>query len=276
VVSLRINGLVRSLLLLEWLRLALLSYDPRMDVIPAIDIRGGKCVQLKQGDYARETVYGVDPVAMAQHWVSQGARRLHVVDLDAARDGGPGNEAIVARIVRQAGVPVQVAGGVRDHVAIHRWIDSGAQRVVIGTLAIEQPDVVEKAMIKHGDRIAIAIDERGGKAAVKGWLATSEATVEAVIRDLSSRGARHFVYTDTSRDGMLEHLDAASFASVVDVVRSASADSTLIYSGGVTSSEDLSALTPFALEGVIVGTALYDGRIDLPQVLPGMETAGGA
>ena len=107
-----------------------------MDVIPAIDIRGGKCVQLKQGDYARETVYGVDPVAMAQHWVSQGARRLHVVDLDAARDGGPGNEAIVARIVRQAGVPVQVAGGVRDHVAIHRWIDSGAQRVVIGTLAI--------------------------------------------------------------------------------------------------------------------------------------------
>ena len=183
-----------------------------MDVIPAIDIRGGKCVQLKQGDYARETVYGVDPVAMAQHWVSQGARRLHVVDLDAARDGGPGNEAIVARIVRQAGVPVQVAGGVRDHVAIHRWIDSGAQRVVIGTLAIEQPEVVEKAMVKHGDKIAIAIDARGGRAAVKGWLETSDVTVEAIIRDLTSRGAQHFIYTDIARDGMLEHLDAASYA----------------------------------------------------------------
>jgi phosphoribosylformimino-5-aminoimidazole carboxamide ribotide isomerase len=234
-----------------------------MDVIPAIDIRGGKCVQLKQGDYARETVYGVDPVAMAQHWVSQGARRLHVVDLDAARDGGPGNEAIVARIVRQAGVPVQVAGGVRDHVAIHRWIDSGAQRVVIGTLAIEQPEVVEKAMVKHGDKIAIAIDARGGRAAVKGWLETSEATVETIIRDMTARGARHFIYTDTSRDGMLEHLDAAAFKEVVDVVRGARAESTLVYSGGVTSADDLRALAPYDLEGVIVGTALYDGRIDL-------------
>ena len=234
-----------------------------MDVIPAIDIRGGKCVQLKQGDYARETVYGVDPVAMAQHWVSQGARRLHVVDLDAARDGGPGNEAIVARIVRQAGVPVQVAGGVRDHVAIHRWIDSGAQRVVIGTLAIEQPEVVQKAMVKHGDKIAIAIDARGGKAAVKGWLETSDVTVEAIIRDLTSRGAQHFIYTDIARDGMLEHLDAAGFKQVVDLVRGSRADSTLIYSGGVTATDDLLALAPYGLEGAIVGTALYDGRIDL-------------
>ncbi len=236
-----------------------------MDVIPAIDIRGGKCVQLKQGDYARETVYGVDPVAMAQHWVSQGARRLHVVDLDAARDGGPGNEAIVARIVRQAGVPVQVAGGVRDHVAIHRWIDSGAQRVVIGTLAIEQPDVVEKAMVKHGDKIAIAIDARGGKAAVKGWLETSERTVEAIVLDLTARGARHFIYTDIARDGMLEHLDAAGFKQVVDTVRGANADSSLIYSGGVTSNEDLLALRPYDLVGAITGTALYDGRIDLAE-----------
>jgi len=247
-----------------------------MDVIPAIDIRGGKCVQLKQGDYARETVYGVDPVAMAQHWVSQGARRLHVVDLDAARDGGPGNEAIVARIVRQAGVPVQVAGGVRDHVAIHRWIDSGAQRVVIGTLAIEQPEVVEKAMVKHGDKIAIAIDARGGKAAVKGWLETSELTVEAIVRDLTSRGAQHFIYTDIARDGMLEHLDAAAFKQVVDLVRGSRADSTLIYSGGVTATDDLLALAPYGLEGAIVGTALYDGRIDLEDAHRALASGTGA
>lgn len=236
-----------------------------MDIIPAIDIRGGKCVQLKQGDYARETVYGVDPVAMAQHWVSLGARRLHVVDLDAAKDGGPGNEAIVARIVRQSGVPVQVAGGVRDHLAIHRWIDSGAGRVVIGTLAIEQPEVVAKALVKHGEKIAIAVDARGGKAAVKGWVETSETPIDAIIRDMASRGARHFVYTDISRDGMLEHLDAAGFKQVVDVVRATGTQSTLIYSGGVTSIDDLLALRPYGLEGAIVGTALYDGRIDLSE-----------
>jgi phosphoribosylformimino-5-aminoimidazole carboxamide ribotide isomerase len=247
-----------------------------MEVIPAIDIRGGKCVQLKQGDYARETVYGVDPVAMAQHWVSQGARRLHVVDLDAAKDGGPGNEAIVARIVRQAGVPVQVAGGVRDHLAIHRWIDSGAERVVIGTLAIEQPAVVEKAMVKHGEKIAIAIDARGGKAAVKGWVVTSDATVDAIIRDMTSRGARHFIYTDISRDGMLEHLDAAGFKQVVDVVAEARADATLIYSGGVTSIGDLMALRPYGLEGAIVGTALYDGRIDLAEAQQALAELRGA
>jgi phosphoribosylformimino-5-aminoimidazole carboxamide ribotide isomerase len=245
-----------------------------MDVIPAIDIRGGKCVQLKQGDYARETVYGVDPVAMAQHWVSQGARRLHVVDLDAARDGGPGNEAIVARIVRQAGVPVQVAGGVRDHVAIHRWIDSGAQRVVIGTLAIEQPDVVEKAMVKHGDKIAIAIDARGGKAAVRGnWLETTDATVEAIVRDLTARRPALHLHRHR-RDGMLEHLDAAGFKQVVDTVRGANADSSLIHSGGVTSNEDPLALRPYALEGAITGTALYDGRIDLAEAQRALAEAG--
>ena len=133
-----------------------------MDLIPAIDIRGGKCVQLKQGDYARETVYGVDPVAMAQHWHAQGATRLHVVDLDAAKEGRPVNDAVIRRIVAhlRGDVSVQVAGGVRDHNAIHRWIESGADRVVIGTWAVEHPDVIEKAMEKHQEKIAVAVDAR--------------------------------------------------------------------------------------------------------------------
>ena len=171
---------------------------------------------------------------------------------------------------------MQVAGGVRDHIAIHRWIDSGAQRVVIGTLAIEHPEIVEKAMVKHGDKIAIAIDARGGKAAVKGWIETSDATVEEIIRDLTSRGARHFIYTDIARDGMLEHLDAAGFKHVVDLVRQSSADSTLIYSGGVTSADDLVGLAPYDLEGAIVGTALYDGRIDLGEAQTALEAGAGA
>jgi phosphoribosylformimino-5-aminoimidazole carboxamide ribotide isomerase len=246
-----------------------------MDIIPAIDIRGGKCVQLVQGDYARETVFGVDPVAMAQHWVSQGAKRLHVVDLDAAKEGRPVNDAVIRRIVVQAGVPVQVAGGVRDHAAIHQWVESGAQRVVIGTLAVERPEVIEKAMVKHGDAIAIAIDARGGKAAVKGWLETSDTTVEAFIHSMTALGVRHFIYTDISRDGMLQHPDFGVAKDVIGIIADTGAPATLIYSGGVTSIEDVITLNEYDLEGAIIGTALYDGRIDLEAAQLALATGNG-
>jgi phosphoribosylformimino-5-aminoimidazole carboxamide ribotide isomerase len=239
-----------------------------MQIIPAIDIRGGKCVQLVQGDYARETVYGVDPVAMAMHWVSQGAQRLHVVDLDAARDGRPVNDAVIRRIVEAIDIPVQVAGGVREHAAIHRWAEAGVDRIVIGTMAVEQPSEVERAMNKHRDKISIAVDARGGKAAVKGWLETTDTTVDAFVRQMAGIGARYFIYTDISRDGMLGHPDFASVPPIVDLVgdsvqRDDDAPVPLVYSGGVTSVEDVEALAQFDIEGVIIGTALYDGRIDL-------------
>ena len=239
-----------------------------MEIIPAIDVRGGKCVQLVQGDYERETVYGVDPVAMAQHWEMQGARRLHVVDLDAARDGRPVNDAVIRRIVSEIDIPVQVAGGVRDHAAIHRWADAGADRIVIGTLAVEKPAEIERAMVKHRDRVSIAVDARGDRAAVKGWRETSDTTVASFVRGMAALGVRHFIYTDISRDGMLGHPDFASVPAVVDLVagtvaREDDAPVPLVYSGGVTSIEDIEALAQHDLEGVIVGTALYDGRIDL-------------
>jgi len=239
-----------------------------MEIIPAIDIRGGKCVQLVQGDYERETVYGVDPVAMALHWEGQGARRLHIVDLDAAREGRPVNDAVIRRIVSEVEIPVQVAGGVRDHAAIHRWAEAGADRIVIGTLAVEKPSEIERAMARHRDRIAIAVDARGGRAAVKGWLQTSEVSVENFVRSMASLGVRHFIYTDISRDGTLDHPDLESVPDVVALVAEAverMPDSAvpLIYSGGVTSVDDVEALAQYDIEGVIIGTALYDGRIDL-------------
>ncbi|MBI5288415.1 MAG: 1-(5-phosphoribosyl)-5-[(5-phosphoribosylamino)methylideneamino]imidazole-4-carboxamide isomerase [Chloroflexi bacterium] len=248
-----------------------------MDLLPAIDIRGGKCVQLQQGDYARETVYGVDPVAMAQHWHAQGASRLHIVDLDAAKEGRPVNDAVIRRIVNllRGEVSIQVAGGVRDHNAIHRWIESGADRVVVGTLAVQQPDVVEKAMEKHQQKIAVAVDAKGGKAAVKGWLETSDTPVDPFIADMARRGVRHFIYTDTSRDGMLQHLDFGLVRHLLQVLAETGAPASLIYSGGVTSIEDVIALAQHPLEGAIIGTALYDGRIDLEVALTALATGDG-
>lgn len=246
-----------------------------MDIIPAIDIRNGKCVRLVQGDYDRETVFGVDPIAMAVHWASQGATRLHVVDLDAAKEGRPVNDAIIRRIVMEAQIPVQVAGGVRDHAAIHRWADCGADRIVVGTLAVEQPAEVERAMVKHRDKIAVAVDARGGKVAVKGWLETSALPVAEFIRDMASRGVQRFIYTDIDRDGTMQHPDFDELGAIAAVVSDAVAGSAtrpshpgeapapLILGGGITSVEDIVALSQYDVEGVITGRALYDGRIDL-------------
>jgi len=246
-----------------------------MDLIPAIDIRGGKCVRLVQGDYARETVFSDDPVAMAKQWGAQGAARIHVVDLDAAREGRPVNDAVIRRIVAGSGADVQVAGGVRDAAAIDRWADAGAARIVIGTLAVEQPATVEAAARKHPGRIAVAIDVKGGKPAVKGWLESADASAEDLVRDLARRGVRHFIYTDISRDGLMQHLDFASLRRMLDVLVATNTPSTLIYSGGVTSIEDVIALNEHGLEGAIVGRALYDGRIDLRTALDAIATGDG-
>ena len=239
-----------------------------MEIIPAIDIRGGKCVRLVQGDYDRETVFGVDPVAMAMHWAGQGARRLHVVDLDAARDGRPVNEAIVRRIVAEAGVPVEVAGGVRSHDAIHRWAEAGADRIVVGTAAVEDPGMVEHAMVRHREKIAVSIDARGGKPAVKGWLETSDVTVEDFMRQMAAVGVRHFIFTDIDRDGTMEHVNTDLVQPLVDLLREAGVGAAdepapLVFGGGITSVDDIVALSRFDIEGVITGRALYDGRIDL-------------
>ncbi|MDE3094520.1 MAG: 1-(5-phosphoribosyl)-5-[(5-phosphoribosylamino)methylideneamino]imidazole-4-carboxamide isomerase [Chloroflexota bacterium] len=238
-----------------------------MDLMPAIDIRGGRCVRLVQGDYGRETVFGDDPLAMAQRWVAQGARRLHVVDLDAAKDGRPVNAALIARIIAETGARVQVAGGPRDAAAFDRWADAGADRIVTGTLAVQQPDIVEAAARRHPGKIAAAVDARGGRVAIKGWLETSDLQVAEFIRDMVRRGVAHFIYTDISRDGTMAHPDFEAFARVLDdsgLRAEGGEEAPVIYSGGITSVGDIARLaTEFSIEGVIVGRALYDGRIDL-------------
>jgi phosphoribosylformimino-5-aminoimidazole carboxamide ribotide isomerase len=234
-----------------------------MEIIPAIDIRGGRCVQLVQGDYKRETIFGDDPVAMARRWVEQGATRLHVVDLDGAKERRPVNDVIVRRIIDAAGVPVQVAGGMRDLATIAAWAAAGASRIVIGTLAVEAPEAIAEAVGTHGERISIAVDVRAGKAATKGWLETSEMSAEDFVRETAGLGVRHFVYTDISRDGMMQHLDVDAPRQTLAVLADVAPSAGLIYSGGVTSLDDVIALNALPLEGAIIGTALYDGRIDL-------------
>ncbi len=238
-----------------------------MDLIPAIDIRGGRCVRLVQGDYGRETIFGDDPLAMAQRWAAQGARRLHVVDLDAAKEGRPVNATLVARIIAETGARVQVAGGPRDGAAFDRWAEAGADRIVTGTLAVEQPEVVEAAAKRHPGKIAAAVDAREGRVAIRGWLQTSDVRVGDFIRDMARRGVAHFIYTDISRDGMMQHPDFEAFARVLDdggLRPHDGEEAPVTYSGGITSVEDIRRLAAeFSIEGVIVGRALYDGRIDL-------------
>lgn len=243
-----------------------------MDVIPAIDIRGGKCVRLVQGDFKRETVFGDDPVAIAKRWVDAGAVRIHVVDLDGAREGRPVNDAIVRAIVRTSGVAVQVAGGVRDAAAIDRWAAAGAARIVIGTLAVEQPGAVAAAVRRHGDRIAVAIDVKDGRPATKGWLERAGASVEDFVRGLAGAGVRHVVYTDVSRDGLMQHLDHVALRRMVEALHAAIPGATLIYSGGVTSLADVVALNGYGIEGTIIGRALYDGRLALESALAAVAT----
>jgi phosphoribosylformimino-5-aminoimidazole carboxamide ribotide isomerase len=247
-----------------------------MDLIPAVDIRGGRCVQLVQGDYARETVYGDDPVAMAQRWAEEGATRLHVVDLDGAREGRPVNEAAVAAIVRAVpGMRVQVAGGVRNIDAVGRWLEAGASRAVVGTMAVEEPDATEAVIARYGEQVAIAVDAREGKVASRGWLETSATAVEEFLRDMTRRGALHFIYTDISSDGMLQHIDFERLHAVLAALSETGVPATLIYSGGVTSIADVVALNEHRLEGAIIGTALYEGRLRLEDAKLALVTGDG-
>lgn len=249
----------------------------RMDLIPAVDIRGGNAVQLVQGDYGRETIFGDDPEAMALRWIGEGARRLHIVDLDGAKAGHPVNDETIAAIVRASRpfIRVQVAGGVRDAAHIDRWVSTGADRVIIGTMAVEQPDAVEAAIKRHPDKIAIALDVRDGKPATRGWLAAGDETADAFLVDMVRRGAMHFIYTDIARDGMLAHLDFHELKRIIGVLDATGAPATLIYSGGVTSVEDVVALNEYGLEGAIIGTALYDGRLDFKRALRALATGDG-
>lgn len=243
------------------------------EIIPAIDLRGGRCVRLFQGDYGRETVYGDDPVAMARHWQQLGARRLHVVDLDGARAGAPVQLQLVARMVRAVDVPVQLGGGLRTIGDIASALDAGVERVVLGTAAIQSdsadPATFRRACLEQfGARVVLSLDARGGQLAVRGWTETTGLDVFSFAHRLRDEGFQRIVYTDISRDGALNGPNVAHIRRLVEIEGLA-----VIASGGIHRVDDILALVEAGAEAAIVGTALYQGAIDLPTAQASLAAA---
>lgn len=241
------------------------------EVIPAIDLRGGRCVRLVQGDYARETVYADDPAAQAAHWRREGAARLHVVDLDGARDGALANASAIAGIVRAVDVPVQVGGGVRELAAAARLFELGVDRVVVGTAAVRDPPLLERLAERYPGRIALGLDARDGRVATAGWREASGATSREVLERFRDLDLACAICTDIARDGMLVGPDTAGLAALVGSTRLA-----IIASGGVARVEDVDALVAAGVRGMIVGKALYEGALALPALLARAVAVGAA
>ncbi len=234
-----------------------------MDIFPAIDLRGGHCVRLTQGDYDRETIFDDDPAAVAKRWVDQGARKMHVVDLDGARDGVRSNADAVAAIVEAIDIPVQLGGGVRDAAEARRLIDMGVDRVIIGTAAIEAPDEVQKAVEDVGaEHVIVGVDAKDGMVQTRGWLEQSEVTAIDLAQQMVERGVRRFIYTDTSRDGTLTHPNFEAVAELGDNLRYP-----IIVAGGIASIKDLVELAKLGVEGAISGMAIYSGALDLKRAI---------
>jgi len=230
---------------------------------PAIDIRDGRAVRLAQGDYDRETAYDDDPVDAAKRWEDEGARWLHVVDLDGARAGEPVNLEHVRRIVAAVGIPIQLGGGLRDSKKVEAAISSGAERVVLGTAAVRDPKLAEAIASAHGDRVVVSVDAKRGRVAAEGWTEDSDVGPAEVIARLSERGVQRFVHTPVEVDGLMEGPDSAGLAEIC-----AATSGQVIYSGGVGSLDDLGALAALELEnlgGVIVGRALYERRFTVAE-----------
>lgn len=231
------------------------------EVIPAIDILGGKCVRLKQGSYDAPVIYANDPVEMAKKWEAEGAVRIHVVDLDGARTGRPENVDIIKAIIKEVRVPIQIGGGIRNFSVISELIQFGADRVILGTTAIKNPNLISTTCDKFDDKIAVAIDAKGNFAAGEGWMYVSKKDVLTLAKEAIDLGVKRFVYTDISRDGMLEGPNLTGIKKFI-----AEINVPVIASGGITAKEDIESLKQTGAEGCIVGKALYEGKIKLGEL----------
>jgi phosphoribosylformimino-5-aminoimidazole carboxamide ribotide isomerase len=243
-----------------------------VEVIPAIDLRGGQLVRLEQGDYARETVYDAVPERAAKRFVQQGARRIHVVDLDGARDGEPRNEpAIRAILGAAASVPIQLGGGIRSIERIERLLELGVDRVILGTLALEQPELLEAAARRFPRRVLLGLDARDGRVATRGWLETGELLAEELLDRFAEVPLGGVIYTDIKRDGTLR---GPNLQATVRLARATSLP--VIASGGVSSQQDLLELAETGvIAGAIVGRSLYTGAVDLEAALRAVDSVGG-
>ena len=235
-------------------------------IYPAIDMRGGKCVRLLQGDYSKETVYGDSPFDMAKTFVDQGAEWIHMVDLDGAKAGSPVNDRFVLQVARELSAKVQVGGGIRTAADVEHYLSNGVDRVILGSAAIKDPSFVREMLAKHGgSRIAVGLDAKDGYVATEGWIETSTVKATVLGKELADAGAGTFIFTDIATDGMLS---GPNVEATVELARVTGAS--VIASGGVSSVEDLLALREFTGEGVsgsIVGKAIYTEKINLARAL---------
>jgi phosphoribosylformimino-5-aminoimidazole carboxamide ribotide isomerase len=238
-----------------------------MRVIPAIDLRGGLCVRLQQGDYHRETVFGDDPAAMARRWEADGASVIHLVDLDGAKAGRPVNIEPVRRIVRSVSVPCQLGGGVRDQDTIAAWLDAGIDRVIVGTQALRDPEWFRSMIDAYPGRLVLGLDARQGKVAAEGWLETSTVEATTLARQFDDLPLASIIYTDITRDGTLAGPNLEATGALAGRMKTP-----VIASGGVGCLADLERLAGLPLAGCIVGRALYEGKFSLSDAIGRVET----
>jgi len=235
-------------------------------VYPAIDVRGGRCVRLRQGDFGRVREYDADPVERAREWERQGARAIHVVDLDGAKEGRPVQIGLIRRIARAVGIPLQVGGGVRTMKDLRAAREAGAGRVVMGTAAVEDRDLRLRAIEEAGASLVVAVDAREGVVATHGWQRSSGRSVSDLARELAADGVTSVLYTDVARDGMDAGAALQATGAVAEIIPT-------IASGGVRGVEDVAALSRMpGVAGVVVGTALYEGRVTLPELVSGISS----
>ena len=233
-----------------------------MIIYPAIDVKDGKCVRLLQGKFEDVTIYSEHPVEMALKFEKLGAEYLHVVDLDGARLGKPQNIAIISEMAVKAGIPVQLGGGIRSIETIEIILCKGIHRVILGTSAVNDPELVKKAVRSFGSSLVVAIDARDGMVAIEGWAKTTEFTATGFAKKMQDIGARTIIYTDISRDGMLKGPNLKAMEEMVKAV-----EVEVIASGGVRSLQNIRDLKETGVSGTIVGKALYTGDIDLREAI---------
>lgn len=238
-----------------------------MEIIPAVDIRGGRCVRLYQGDYSQETVFDEDPVAVALTWYSQGARWLHIVDLDGAIAGEPQNMEVVGAIMKQTGLLIELGGGIRREKVAESLLSQGVSRLILGTAAIENRELVKKLCQKFGEAIAVSLDARDGKIATRGWQKNTPVQLLQLSGEMTEVGVRRFIYTDIKRDGTLTEPN-------FDMIERLTVETNVpvIVAGGISRPEHLSRLKKLGAEGAVIGKALYTGDINLGEAIVNFGT----
>lgn len=233
-----------------------------MLIIPAIDIRNGKCVRLTQGDFENEKIYCDDPVTVAKQWEAQGADILHVVDLDGAKNGNPANLDIIKKIAKSIRIPIQIGGGVRNKETVETLLSVGIYRIVLGTIALENLDELKNILKEFSEQIAVGLDAENGRLMKKGWIEKSNEGTIATALELERLGVKRFIYTDITKDGTLTEPNYKEIANITKNIIVP-----VIASGGITTIASIELLKSIGVEGVIIGKALYEGKIDLKEAL---------